>query len=81
MQFSSIYPIDRALSGATISGQSRPGSVGNEEELCIPQNFRSFSVISKTLVVGGLTPLQRCCWCIPLPQPTGQYTELMSKQS
>ena len=26
MQFSSIYPIDRALSGATILGQSGPGS-------------------------------------------------------
>ena len=38
MQFSSIQPIDRALSGATIPGQSEPGSNGNEEVFCIPQN-------------------------------------------
>ena len=30
MPFSSIEPIDRALSGATIPGQSEPGSNGNE---------------------------------------------------
>ena len=36
-QFGSIWPIDRALSGATTPGQSRPGSGGNEEVLCIPQ--------------------------------------------
>ena len=38
MQFSSIQPIDRALSGATTSGQSRPGSNGNEGVLHIPQS-------------------------------------------
>ena len=38
MQFSSIQPIDRALSGATIPGQSRPGNNGNEEVLYIPQS-------------------------------------------
>ena len=37
MQFSSIEPIDRALSGTTISGQSGPGSNGNEGVLHIPQ--------------------------------------------
>ena len=36
MQFSSIQPIDRALSGAPILGQSGPGSKGNEEVLHIP---------------------------------------------
>ena len=30
MQFSFIQPIDRALSGATIPGQSGPGSNGNK---------------------------------------------------
>ena len=39
MQFSSIKPIDRALSGATIPGQSRPGSNGHKWVLCIPQSF------------------------------------------
>ena len=38
MQFSSIQPIDRALSGATIPCQSGPGSNGNEGVLCIPQS-------------------------------------------
>ena len=36
MQFNSIQPIDRALSGATISGQSGPGSHGIEGVLRIP---------------------------------------------
>ena len=35
-QFSSIWPIDRTLSGATTSGQSEPGSDDNEEVPHIP---------------------------------------------
>ena len=35
MQVSSIWPIDRALSGATIPGQSGPGNNGNEGVLRI----------------------------------------------
>ena len=38
MQFSSIWPIDRALSGATTPGQSGPGSNGNEGVLYIPES-------------------------------------------
>ena len=38
MQFSSIWPIDRALSSATILGQSEPRSDANEEVLCISQS-------------------------------------------
>ena len=37
MQFSSILPIERALSGATTPGHSGPGSNDNERMLCIPQ--------------------------------------------
>ena len=37
-QFSSIWPIDRTLSGATIPGQSGPRSDGNKGVLCIPQS-------------------------------------------
>ena len=33
---SSIWPINRSLSGATIPDQSGPGSDGNEEVLFIP---------------------------------------------
>ena len=40
MQFSSIWPIDRTLSGATTPGQSEPGSECSEEVLHIPQSSR-----------------------------------------
>ena len=36
--FSSIWPIDKTLSGATTPGQSEPGSDGNEWVLRIPQS-------------------------------------------
>ena len=35
--FSSIWPIDNTLSGATTPGQSGTGSKGNEEAVCIPE--------------------------------------------
>ena len=38
MSNSFIWLIDRTLSGATILGQSRPGSNGNQEVLCILQS-------------------------------------------
>ena len=38
MSNSSIWPIDRTLSGAIILGQRRPGSNSNEGVLCIPQS-------------------------------------------
>ena len=38
MQFSSIKPIDRALSGATTPGQSGLGSNGSEGVLRIPNS-------------------------------------------
>ena len=38
MQFSSIWPIGRALSGATTPGQSGPGIDADEVALCIPQS-------------------------------------------
>ena len=37
-RFSSIWPIDRNLSGATTQGQSGPGSDGNEGVPCILQS-------------------------------------------
>ena len=40
IQFSSIQPIDKALSSATTLEQSGPISNGNEEVLCIPQSSR-----------------------------------------
>ena len=38
MSNSSIWPIDKTLSGATIPGQSRPGSDDNKRVLHIPQS-------------------------------------------
>ena len=38
IQFTSIWPIDRTLSGATTLSQSEPGSDGNKGVLCIPQS-------------------------------------------
>ena len=39
MQFSSIWPIDRILSGAIIPDQSGPGSEGNKGGLHISKNY------------------------------------------
>ena len=39
-QFSSIWPIDKALSGATTSGLSGPGSDGTEGMLRIPRKLQ-----------------------------------------
>ena len=38
MSNSSVWPIDRTLSGATTLGQSGPGSNDNAGVLCIPQS-------------------------------------------
>ena len=48
-QFSSIWPIDRTLSGATTPGQSGPGSDGFDRILHIPQSA-SLTGISDCLV-------------------------------
>ena len=37
-EFSSIWPIDRTLSGITTTGHSGPGSDGNKGILCVPQS-------------------------------------------
>ena len=77
MSNSSIRPIDRTLSDTITLSSSGPGSDGNEGILHTKiQHYWSptiewFSVICRTLIwVAGLIPLQRCSWCILLPQPT-----------
>ena len=64
-----------------------PGSNGNEGVLCIPQSSSITGTPPWDCLdsypgnsLGHLTPLQRCSQCILQPEPTGQYTELMSKQ-
>ena len=78
MSNSSIWPIDKTLSGATTLCQSGPGCDGNEEVLCIPQSFCITGASSSDCLVSypghslwwGLSPLQRCSRCILQPQPT-----------
>ena len=79
MQFISILPIDRTLSGATIPSQSGPGSNGNEWVLRIPQSpsIRGTSpsdclVSYQDTRLGSPTPPQRCSRCILQPLLTGQ---------
>ena len=38
IEFCSVWPIDRTLSGAITPGQNGPENDGNKEVLCIPQN-------------------------------------------
>ena len=82
-QFSSIYPIDRTLSGTTILGESGPASDGNEEVLRIPQSSSiigtspSDSLVSYTgrSLWGCLTPQQRSSRWVLQPHPTGPLFE------
>ena len=48
--FSSVWPIDRTLSGATTPGQSETGSDGNEGVLHIPQSSSITGASSDCLV-------------------------------
>ena len=63
-QFSSIWPIDRTLSGATTPGQSKPGTDGNEGVLRIPKSSSITGTSSSDSLVsylgyssGSVTPL------------------------
>ena len=57
VQFSSIWPIDRTLSGATTLGPSGPGSDGDEGMLRIPQNS---SIIGASPVISSWGRLPLC---------------------
>ena len=68
MQFISIWPIDRTLSGATTVDQSEPGSDSNEGVLCFTQCFSItgpspsdclVSYSGHSLMVGVILPLYR----------------------
>ena len=49
MQFSSIWLIDKTLSGATTPSKSETGSDGNEGVLCIPQSSNITGVTWRTV--------------------------------
>ena len=78
MHFNSIGTIDRTLSGATTPGQSGPGSDGNEGVPRISQSSSITGTMSseclvsyiRTLVEGGITPLQKYSRYILQPQLT-----------
>ena len=85
MHISSIWPIDRTLSGTTTPGQSGPGSNGNEGVLHIPQSFSITGTSPSDCLVsypghllGGLTLLQRCSRCI-LP-PTSRLSNTYKRE-
>ena len=50
-QFSSIYPIDRTLSGANTPDQSGPGSDVNEGVLRFPQSFNIIGALASDCLV------------------------------
>ena len=78
-EFSSIWTIDRTLSGATTPGQSRTRSDGNDgvhhilQSSCITRTSPSDCLVSYTrTLIGGVLPLgKRCNHCILQPQPDG----------
>ena len=69
---SAIWPIDRALSGATTPGKSGTGSDDNEGILRIPQSLtiRLFNVIypghssADMQLVYSTTPINWAIWCV-----------------
>ena len=84
MQFSSIWSIDRALSGANTPGQSWPGRDDDEGVFHIPQSSSITGTSPSDCLVSypghllgeGLTLMQRCSWCILPPQPTGHRNNM-----
>ena len=55
-QFSSTWPIDRTLSGATTPSQSGPGSDGNGRVLCIPQSSSITGTLPSDCLITYLGP-------------------------
>ena len=64
MSNSSIWPIDKTLSGATTLGQSRPGSNGNERVLRIPQSSSITGATPSDCLVSyySAAPANRARW-------------------
>ena len=75
MSNSSIWPIDRTLSGATTLGQSGPGSNGKYSAFPIAPRLELHHHIIwchiQDTLWWFLNLLQRCSQCILLPQLTG----------
>ena len=66
MSNSSIQPIDRILSGATIPSRSLPGSNGKEGVFHIPQSLKTFRLLNviTTTFSGKALPFCRDAVCV-----------------
>ena len=86
--FENVSVAVHALSGATILGESGSGSNGNEGVLRIPQSSNITGTAPSDCLMsypghslwGAYPSAESQSVYSTLPQPTGQYTELMSKQ-
>ena len=83
--FSSNRPIDRNLPRPTTPGKSGPWNNSNKRVFCIRKSSIITGTPSSDCLVsypehsfGGLTPLQRCSWCILQPKPSGQINQLFA---
>ena len=68
-----IWPTDRTLIDTTTPSQNGPGN--NKEGVLLDWSLtiRWFSVVHKTLIWGGLSPLQRRSWSILKPGRLGYH--------
>ena len=80
-QFSSIWPIEKTLSGGTTPGQSGPQIDGTEEVHCIPQSSGITGTSPSDCLVSytgcsleDLTLQLRSSWCPLQPHLTGELT-------
>ena len=78
MQFSFIEPIDRALLGATISGQSGPN--GNEGVLCIPQSPSITGTVLSDCLVSYPTPSREAVVVFYSPSRLGKERKDIEKK-
>ena len=85
-QFSSIWPIDRTLSGATTLSESEPGSDSNKGVLYIPQapallkhHHQIVWCHIQDTRWERLTPLQKCSRCILQPSRLGKLSLKLSR--
>ena len=83
-RFSSIWPLDRTLSGATAPDQSGPAIDGNEGVLCIPQSSNITGASPSDCLVsysGHSFGGGRISEFILQPQPSGQSSVMSGRVS
>ena len=73
-QFSSIWPIDRTLSDATTPGQCRPGNIGNEGVLHIPQSSSITGTSPSDCLVSYIQDTHCGCGSYPSAEKQSVYS-------